>query len=400
MIARKGCEIGTSMKDHESRNSATESAPRLLYHYTTQAGLLGILESKSIWATHGLYLNDASELKFGIEMFKQRLATLSVRAGVTGFNALNNRTAADIQKIEELLRKMASSIISEMSKAEVFVASFFDSACFLSGTGEKDPGDTLEQWRAYSGGSGSLSIGFDKAAFGEHVKGLSRVPGYLAMCGSCIYESGTQEALICEAVRAIGEGFIKQINIAEMGANAGISMLSEDHVTQTRTQLPSQTQGPMQARWESIADAHFAQRIEPSANMISFIAMRTFTKSAFLKNPAFRTENEWRIVRFSYGPPAEIRFRPGQSSLIPYVPIPLPLGPSQSLIRRVVVGPSPRINEAVTAVRLLLKSCGYRVKGSGRGGRSRGRRVHKPLPQLVNYQATFTAHSTAQQRCY
>ena len=120
------------MKDHELRESEAESVPRLLYHYTTQAGLIGILESKSIWATHGLYLNDASELRLGIEMFKQRLADLSVRTGVTGFNALNNRAAADIREIEELLRKMASSMISEMSRAEVFVASFFDSAGFRS----------------------------------------------------------------------------------------------------------------------------------------------------------------------------------------------------------------------------------------------------------------------------
>jgi hypothetical protein len=68
-------------------------------------------------------------------------------------------------------------------------------------------------------------------------------------------------------------------------------------------------------------------------------------------------------VRFSYGPPTEIRFRPGQSSLIPYVAIPLPLDPGQFLIKRVVVGPSPRINEAIAAARLLLKSKGYRVKG-------------------------------------
>src|SRR4051794_36310956 len=33
----------------------------ILYHYTTQKGLLGIVESAEIWATDVQYLNDASE---------------------------------------------------------------------------------------------------------------------------------------------------------------------------------------------------------------------------------------------------------------------------------------------------------------------------------------------------
>src|ERR1700745_2358870 len=36
---------------------------RTLYHYTTQAGLLGILTSKSIWASEIRFLNDATEFR-------------------------------------------------------------------------------------------------------------------------------------------------------------------------------------------------------------------------------------------------------------------------------------------------------------------------------------------------
>ncbi|MGO9437248.1 MAG: hypothetical protein ACLP00_23505 [Terracidiphilus sp.] len=35
----------------------------LLYQYTGKQGLLGILESGTIWATHYLFLNDQSELQ-------------------------------------------------------------------------------------------------------------------------------------------------------------------------------------------------------------------------------------------------------------------------------------------------------------------------------------------------
>ena len=35
--------------------------PEVLYHYTTQAGLIGIIRGAEIWATHTQYLNDRRE---------------------------------------------------------------------------------------------------------------------------------------------------------------------------------------------------------------------------------------------------------------------------------------------------------------------------------------------------
>jgi len=43
----------------------TTTPPRVLYHYTTQAKLLGILKSNCMWATAAQYLNDASEYEYG-----------------------------------------------------------------------------------------------------------------------------------------------------------------------------------------------------------------------------------------------------------------------------------------------------------------------------------------------
>jgi len=37
------------------------SVPELLYHYTDSAGLQGILESRTLWATDIRYLNDETE---------------------------------------------------------------------------------------------------------------------------------------------------------------------------------------------------------------------------------------------------------------------------------------------------------------------------------------------------
>ena len=45
--------------------SAPVPAPSVLYHYTSPAGLKGILETSSLWAADADFLNDAQELQFG-----------------------------------------------------------------------------------------------------------------------------------------------------------------------------------------------------------------------------------------------------------------------------------------------------------------------------------------------
>ena len=44
-----------------------EEAPAL-FHYTDAAGLLGILKSRSLWATDFRSLNDASEMHYGMDL--------------------------------------------------------------------------------------------------------------------------------------------------------------------------------------------------------------------------------------------------------------------------------------------------------------------------------------------
>ena len=143
---------------------------------------------------------------------------------------------------------------------------------------------------------------------------------------------------------------------------ADLLRLPDDPTFRSASQDPSKLHEALLERYRSLVNVHIEQQIHPGTNAVTKIVMQAFLKSAFLKSAAFRAENEWRIVMFSYGPPAEIQFRPGQSSLIPYIAISLPLGPAECLIRRVVVGPSPRIDEAVESAKLLLKSGGYKIR--------------------------------------
>ena len=48
-----------------------DKPPEILYHYTTAKGLLGIFNTKSIWATHVSYLNDEQEFVYITTIFKK-----------------------------------------------------------------------------------------------------------------------------------------------------------------------------------------------------------------------------------------------------------------------------------------------------------------------------------------
>src|SRR5882724_8885709 len=45
--------------------------PRYLYHYTNAQGLLGMLESKRIWATNSRFMNDPTEIGYAIRLVRE-----------------------------------------------------------------------------------------------------------------------------------------------------------------------------------------------------------------------------------------------------------------------------------------------------------------------------------------
>lgn len=103
-------------------------ASSVLYHYTTSSGLLGILNTKKIWATHARFLNDAQELDYGLTLIRE---------------ILHGYPAGD-------LISAAATHLTE-SRPAYFLTCF----CAVD--------DLLSQWRAYARsttGTG-YSLGFD-----------------------------------------------------------------------------------------------------------------------------------------------------------------------------------------------------------------------------------------------
>ncbi len=58
------------------------NAPPILYHYTTFDALVGILESRELWATSLRHLNDSSEFRYTIDLARQE--TLDMPRGASG----------------------------------------------------------------------------------------------------------------------------------------------------------------------------------------------------------------------------------------------------------------------------------------------------------------------------
>lgn len=112
----------------------------LLYHYTSATGLLGIIDSKTIWATRADHLNDSREVWHGIKMIKELLPDFESGhpAVPVARDLFETRPEEDIPKL--------------------FIAAW------------TEEGDQLSQWRGYGSGGAAYSLGFSRQALYEKAR--------------------------------------------------------------------------------------------------------------------------------------------------------------------------------------------------------------------------------------
>ena len=113
--------------------------PPMIFHYTNDAGLRGIIESGKIWLTDIFNLNDPSELSHGfsysISILNERVAAGPPAAKLFAQTFQHFGTAGGLQ-----------------ASAHFFVCSF------------SSRGDELGQWRAYADNGRGYALGFDTRA--------------------------------------------------------------------------------------------------------------------------------------------------------------------------------------------------------------------------------------------
>src|SRR6266404_3405917 len=119
----------------------TREPDKPLYRYTTQTGLLGIIKSRQIWATHTQYLNDRREFLHAVDLVHEEIKRLLDEA-IDSYPSRPHQSAR-----EDSLARMQAAVSMSPQSINVCVCSFSEER------------DSLSQWRAYGGSSG-FAIGF------------------------------------------------------------------------------------------------------------------------------------------------------------------------------------------------------------------------------------------------
>ncbi len=149
------CVEAQTIIDTFLKTLEAQPIPPVIYHYTDDVGLRGILKTGQLWLTDIFNLNDPSEMKYG---FSHAL------------RILNSKAANGPPESKIFAKQLEDFALSERIERTgfYFICSF--SSC----------GNDLCQWRAYADNGRGYALGFDTKALRSvftQERG-SRIPNY------------------------------------------------------------------------------------------------------------------------------------------------------------------------------------------------------------------------------
>lgn len=153
--------------------AASPAVPPVLWHYTTSAGLLGIVDTGSLRFAEAIYMNDGSELLYGVSLLQEVLREFET--------TVPEEQHGIASKVTERVKQTISD----------FSAIIF---CFCN-----DP-NLLNQWRDYGQDVVPYCIGFDAQ--------LLQTPGeysFDAYLVNVIYDRELQKRILLEAASRMYE---------------------------------------------------------------------------------------------------------------------------------------------------------------------------------------------------
>lgn len=234
------------------------------YHYTSSVGLMGIIGSRSLWASAASSLNDLAEVQQGWNLIQTILAKYPTSAVV------------------EMLRTLARQQLKEQH--EVFILSASRSR------------DDVNQWRLYGGAGYGYAVELDASAPLAVVSDVTIPP-----------------------VRGTGSRF----SIAHLARDmVDVSpwypvLYEEDAVRQVLDEVLASADVEL-SRIEGDATQTEADRAEQYDSLQDEAYGALATIAHLVKNPSFSGEHEVRVVvTFVWGQ-GDILFRPGADGIIPY----------------------------------------------------------------------------------
>lgn len=300
-----------------------------LFHYTTAAGLIGILGTQELWATHAGFLNDTAECRLLTALLAPQVAKefedvipRLISAGAFKSEIKDAIRGDALHTEAEKVSAVAVKAIERVSP--IYVTSF---CMHAKGSPESEHG-LLSQWRGY--GRGGFAIEFDEAE-------LDKLTDYE-------FKQKSYQAIITRKVAYDDHAKAAQLDRFEGLAAASLKVA----FTNTAPALAARPDVK-----EILGDREIASYMKAFFNALPF-----------LKSPRFKEENEYRIVASATLPSQEIgddlpyqniNFREGDGgSVVPFIKlfgqqdVKLP-------IRKIIVGPHRDQENQYNAVKLLVE---------------------------------------------
>jgi hypothetical protein len=183
-----------------------EADSGLLYHYTSEAGLRGIIENDSIWATDIHFLNDWTEFS---HVFNEETLGPFVESFLEALPPDIDKDARQVTLDRVLSKRNFPRLLSIIEglppygkPKEAFVCSFTADAI-----ADGNPGDRLSQWRGYLHSSQGFSLGFDRTVLKQQIE-TQNSPDATAGLVKCIYDDEEKLSLFVNMGRAAATEFI------------------------------------------------------------------------------------------------------------------------------------------------------------------------------------------------
>lgn len=273
--------------------------PKTLYHYTSQNGLLGILNTGKLWMTNIRYLNDSSEFKYTLDLVKSELEKgkklLLSKRGVVGLS-LDKGIEGETFKIYELLEGLLNYSYYDDRREipELYVFSLSEKP------------DDLNQWRGYCPSEGGFCIEFDTNKLEDII--LNKNHYEIDNCKYCKKDDSLE-------IRNLVEPFFLRLNTLLESSDIGYTGVFRGLLLDIN-------------------------RISP-----------------YIKDFSFHSESEIRIIY--RGENNIIKYREGKSMVIPYTEGDLLDDVNKLPINKIIIGPTPhKILSKISVINLLI-SKGY-----------------------------------------
>lgn len=272
-----------------------DDAPPVLYHYTSDRGFLGVVDSKTLWATHYRFMNDPKEFVAGRDKILGLLR--AARADHAARSPEQGLLTFTLEKLEQ---------IAPLDFPPPFLACFSEHE------------DSLSQWRAYGGHGTGYAIGMGFGVTDEDDAAQCFTAG-LVRCqyGGQAYDDAVRSVIgsICHAFREYAETYIRDKTAGARALLAACRVLAHRLF------------------------GHMVRYKDPAYSEETEWRIMAFLKSDPGQNPT--------------------GFRIGANGLCPHIPIGFDPSSPTFQLKKVVVGPSPDQDVRALVAKLMLEKHGF-----------------------------------------